>query len=389
MEFVIILVIACCDRSNITAEIILFDINNWDRRVSWAMKKIFINTVVFMIAIVILMTLFSACGKSGNEDKDSVNNVEDVQSGKEKNDESANENLQDDNSQNDNAVVYPITIKDDNGFEFTLNKKPEKIVSLTLGTDEILLALVEKDRIAALSELAVDKGLSNVVEEAEGFTLVAPKDIEKIIALQPDLVFVADWTDANVVQQLRDAGLNVYGYKSATNIDEQKKVIETIAYITGEVEKGKEIIAQMDSKLKYIEEKVKNLKDEEKLKALNCDAFFCTYGKNTTFDELAKHAGVINLAAEIGIEGYVQISKEKIIELNPDVLILPSWSFGGFDADEFYNEIKNDKSLQNVNAVKNNRVFSLPDSHTLALSQYIVLGVEDLAKAVYPELFEE
>jgi len=353
------------------------------------MKNILKNTVVLMIVIALSMMLFSACGKSKDMDNNSASSVGDAQNVEEKNDDVSKENSQDGNSQSDKSVNYPLTIKDSNGHEMTIDKKPEKIVSLTLGTDEILLELVGKDRIAALSELATDEGLSNVTKEAEGFTLLAAKDTEKIISLQPDLVFVANWTDANIVQQLRDAGINVYAFKTAENISEQKKVIEELAYVTGEVEKGKEIIAQMDSKLKYVEEKVKNLKEEEKLKALSCDSFFYTYGKNTTFDDLASYAGVINLASELGMEGWVQISKEKIIELNPDVLILPSWSYEGFDADEFYNDIKNDKSLQSVNAVKNNRIFSLKESHTTALSQYIVLGVEDLAKAVYPELFKE
>jgi len=353
------------------------------------MKKILKNTVILLIIITVSMMLFSACGKSKDEDKNTVNNSEAVQNSEEKNDGVSEENSKDDNSQSGKSVNYPLTVKDANGYEMTFDKKPEKIASLTLGTDEILLELVGKDRIVALSELATDKGLSNVTEEAEGFTLLAAKDVEKLISLQPDVVFVASWTDANIVQQLRDAGINVYAYKAAENIDEQKKVIEEVAYVTGDVEKGAEIIAQMDSKLQYIEEKVKSLKEEERLKALSCDSFFYTYGKNTTFDDLASHAGVINLASELGMEGWVQISKEKIIELNPDVLILPNWSYEGFNAEEFYNDIKNDKSLQNVSAIKNNRVFSLPESHTTALSQYIVLGVEDLAKAAYPELFKE
>jgi len=352
------------------------------------MKNILKNTVIILVIMAVSMMLFSACGKSKDKDNNSANSVENVQNDGQKNDEASSKDSQDNGSQSDNSVAYPVTVKDANGYEMTIDKKPEKIVSLTLGTDEILLDLVEKDRIAALSELADDEGLSNVVKEADGFTLLAATDVEKLISLQPDMVFVASWTDANIVQQLRDAGINVYAYMAANNIDEQKKVIEEVAYVTGEVEKGKEIIAQMDSKLKYIEEKVKSLKEEEKLKALTCDSFFYTYGKNTTFDDLASHAGVINLASELGMEGWVQISKEKIIELNPDILILPNWSYEGFNAEEFYNDIKNDKSLQNVSAIKNNRVFSLPESHTTALSQYIVLGVEDLAKSAYPELFE-
>jgi len=50
--------------------------------------------------------------------------------------------------------------------------------------------------------------------------------------------------------------------------------------------------------------------------------------------------------------------------------------------------LKNDPSLQTVKAVKNDRIISVPNPHISAISQYVVLAVEDVAKAAYPELFE-
>jgi len=158
--------------------------------------------------------------------------------------------------------------------------------------------------------------------------------------------------------------------------------------VVGEDEKGNELVSQMDSKLKEIEDKINTLKPEQKLTALGCDSFLYAYGKNTTFDDIVTKAGIINAASVAGIEGWKQISKEKIIELNPDVIFLPAWSYEGFDAKSFADEFKKDKSLQGVKAIKNNKVFMISEAHMTTNSQYIVLGVEDAAKAVYPDLFK-
>lgn len=319
-----------------------------------------------VVAALMFFTLFVGCAVSINEkDKDAENQS---------------------SSANDSA--YPITVKDVNGTEVTIEKKPVKIVSLTLTADEIIPSLVDKSRIAALSHLSDDPGLSNVVEEAKDIPVKARLELESLIALQPDLLIVSDFTDQNSVSQLRDANIAVYVMKTPTNIQEVKSAVLEVANIVGEKQKGEEIVAWMDSKLKAVEDKVKTLSNEERVRALTVDGFLCTYGIGSTFDSIAQHAGVINLASEADMGYWQQIDKEVIIEMNPDVILLPSWSFEGFDAEKYTEDFKNDKSLAEVNAIRNNKVFNLPENHMTTVSQYIVLGVEDLARAAYPELFE-
>lgn len=285
--------------------------------------------------------------------------------------------------------VFPLKVKDATGFEMTIEKKPESIVSLTLGTDEMLLAMVDKSKIKALSgQIAEDKGISNIADEAKDF-VKAENNIELVISLKPDIVFAADWMKKEAIQQMRDARIPVYCYGTATSIEEQKKALLEVARVIGEEAKGQEIADDMDKKLKEVEEKVKNLKTEEKLTVLNYNSYVSTNGKGTTFDDIVTRAGLVNAAAVAGLEPYAEISKEKIVEMNPDVIFLPDWSFDGKqDPSAFADEIRKDKSLAAVSAVKNNRIYLLPDKHMTCVSQYIVLGVEDAAKTVYPQLFE-
>lgn len=286
-------------------------------------------------------------------------------------------------------VQYPLTVKDFSGNELTLAQKPERIVSLTLGTDEMLLSLVEPGRIQALSgKLAEDEGISNIAAEAKNFRK-AENNIETIISLKPDLVFAASWMKKEQIQQLLDAKIPVYLYGTATNLDEQKKVVSEVARLVGEPAKGQAMVAEMDKTLQKVADKVKDIKPENKLTVLDYNSFGSTKGKGSNFDDMAQRAGLINVAAQAGLTGYPKISKEKIVELNPDVIVLPSWSYDKKkDPANLAQDLEKDQSLATVKAIKNHRVFMLPDKHMVSVSQYMALGVEDLAKAAYPDLFK-
>jgi iron complex transport system substrate-binding protein len=281
-----------------------------------------------------------------------------------------------------------VTVTDGMGNEVVLKGKPERIVSLTLASDEILLELVEKEKIRALSYLSEDQGLSNVAHMVDGIDKLGT-NLEEVIAAQPDLVFVADWTDADFISQLNEANIPVYVIATPGSMDEIKETITGIASALGEEKRGKELIDRMQERLDAVNKKVSTLEESERFTVLSIDSFYYTYGTGTTFDIIASHAGVVNLAAAAGIQMWGQLSKEQVVEMNPDIILLPSWSYEGFDAEKYAEEFKGDKALETVKAVQNGKVLMLPEKHMTTFSHYIALGVEDLAKAAYPQLFPE
>ncbi|AUS98540.1 hypothetical protein CDQ84_13240 [Clostridium thermosuccinogenes] len=352
------------------------------------MKRIISLLIVIMMTVGIVAGCGQNAGNGTMNEKSSESSVAPENTGESQDgsDQSAG------TAENQEEAVtdeFPLTVKDAGGFEMTIEKKPEKIASLTLGTDEMLLSLVDSSRIVALSSMADMEGTSNIVEEAKAFpNKISSQSLETIISLSPDLLFASSWTDVNLLEQLRDAGIVVYCYESPNSIDQQKDTIREIAKLVGEKEKGEELIAWMDQKLKEVEDKIKSLKEDEKLSALYYDSSTYTYGKNTSFDDVVTRAGMRNVVSEAGLDGWPQISKEEIVKLNPDVIIVPSVSWTEQTPEAFAEELRKDPGLKEVSAVKNNRVFIISDAHRSAISQYIVYGVEDLAKAAYPDLFK-
>lgn len=341
------------------------------------MKKV----LALILMVLVVVNIFAACGAKTEQPEPAQAAAQPEQAQEQDSQEAVKQESKE-------PSPFPMSVKDAKGADVTIEKKPEKIVSLTLGTDEMLLKLVDKSRIKAVTYLSEDPGLSNIVEEVKDISVKLNAEVEKIISIQPDLIFVADWADDKVIKQLRDAKIAVYAYKTPNGVEDQKKTVMEIARLVGEEQKGQEVIQWMDERLNAIEEKVKTLPEDKKLTALSLDSFYSTYGKNTTFDDIADRAGLVNLASKQGVEGWLQITKEKVVEMNPDVIFLPSWSYQGFDAKKFAEDFRNDKSLAGVSAVKNNRVFTLSESHMTSVSHNIVLGVEDAAKAAYPDLFK-
>lgn len=284
---------------------------------------------------------------------------------------------------------FPMTVTDAHGVVMTIQAKPQRIVSLTLSMDEMLLSLVDHSRIAALSgKIADDPGVSNVAELAKHFPKVE-NNTERLITLQPDIVFAVNWMKQEAIQQLRDAGILVYCYETPTNLVEQEQQILTLARMLGEEASGQTIVADMEDRLQAIAGRLAAIKEEEKLTVLAYTLFGTTNAKGTTFDDLATRAGLINVATQAGLSGYAELSKETIVELNPDILIVPSWSYDqNVDPAQFTADLKNDPGLATVNAIVQNRVYALPEKHLVCTSQYMVLGVEDLARAAYPQLFQ-
>ena len=261
-------------------------------------------------------------------------------------------------------------------------KKYNHIVSLTLSGDEMLLGLVPENRIAGLSgKINEDKEISNIVDKAKKFPKVEGNE-EVLMSLEPDLIIVADWLSKRITDIGAITGAKVYFYKTPNSYEEQKKLIRDLANLVEEKENGEKLIKNMDDRLKALQNKIAKNYKGVKPKILMYTSFGTTSGKNTTFNDMVKLINGVNVVAEAGIDGFKDISKEKVIELNPDIIIVPI-------AKKYDNVNKisklffEDPSFKNVKAIKNKKVYFIQYKDITPTSQYMINSIEELAKVVY------
>ena len=246
----------------------------------------------------------------------------------------------------------------------------------------MLLGLVPENRIAGLSgKINEDKEISNIVNRAKKFTKVEANE-EVLISLEPDLIITADWLSKKTNHLSELTGAKVYILKTANSYEEQKKSIKDLANLVEEKENGEKIIKNMDNRLKALQNKIAKNYKGAKPRILMYTSFGTTSGKNTTFNDMVKLINGVNVVAEAGVDRFKDISKEKIIELNPDIIIVPIAK--KYDnVDKISKLFFEDPSFKNVKAIKNKKVYFMQYKDITPISQYMIDGIEELAKVVY------
>lgn len=262
-------------------------------------------------------------------------------------------------------------------------KKPQRIVSLTLGTDEILFSLVDPKRIAAVTYLAADPGISHVAEAAKRVPNKIRANLEQVVALQPDLVFVAAYTSMDVVKQLNDARLPVVKLELFSSIEGIKRNILTVGRAVGETRRAEEIVAEMDRKLKAIAERAAAA--PRRPGVLFYTPTGVVAGKETTFDEMTTLIGARNQASEAGLVGHQKMSVEQLIRLDPEIVIVSEWNPEEAD---FYQKLMAHPELGHLSAVRERRVYAIPEKYLSTVSHYIVDGIERMTRMIHPEWFD-
>ena len=129
--------------------------------------------------------------------------------------------------------------------------KPARIVSLDLCADQLLIELVERERIAAVTFLADDPEVSATWEKAKGipFTRGAAEDV---LRHRPDLILAGPFGVAPTVSLLRRLKRNVVVVPTASDLDGVRTAVRAVAFAVGEQAKGEAMIAAFDRRLAEI-----------------------------------------------------------------------------------------------------------------------------------------
>lgn len=282
-------------------------------------------------------------------------------------------------------AAFPVTIKDAEGKEVVIEEKPEKIVSLIPSNTEIAYELDLGDEIVGVSDH------DNYPEDVKSKEKVGGMEynVEKIIGLDADLVLAHASGAHNAkdgFKQLEEAGIDVLVVNDAQNFDEVYNSIEMIGKATGTEEKAEDVVEEMKDGLAQIEKKAETIKeDEEKSVFIEVSPApeIYTPGKNTFMQEMLNLIHAKNASADQ--EGWGQMTEEAIIKKNPDVIITTH----GYYTEKPVETVLSRKGWENMTAIKNKEVYDINADLVNRTGPRLVEGVEELAEAVYPNVFKK
>ncbi|GAM12198.1 ABC transporter substrate-binding protein [Mesobacillus selenatarsenatis] len=318
----------------------------------------------FLIALLLTIFALAGCG-GGNADQNKENTAK------------KNETAQ------QAEMKFPVTVTDVTEKEVTIEAKPEKIVSLIPSNTEIAYGLDLGEQIVGVSDF------DNYPEEVTKKEKIGGMEfnVEKILSLKSDLVLAHESSAHNSeagLQQLRDAGIPVLVVNDATNFDEVYETISLIGTATGEKEKAETLIADMKQKVEDIKAKAQAIKEEDKktvLVEVSPAPDLYAAGKNTFVDEMLQ---IINAKNSVTEEGWPKMEAESIIKSNPDVIVT---TYGYYTPEPIKNVLSRE-GWETITALKENRVVDVHSDKVTRTGPRLTEGVEELAKAVYPDIFK-
>lgn len=202
--------------------------------------------------------------------------------------------------------------------------KPKHIVSLNVCTDQILMLLVPPKRIAALSYLARNSGISVMHRQAKAIPFTYGS-AEHVFILKPDLVLAGTYTTRATVNLLKRLKRNLVQVAPARNFEDIVKNIRQIGVAVGETQKAEELIDKMRTRIRS-----QSLKTtDQKFNAVPYYSNGYTVGKNTLVDWMLFHAGFTSLGRKKQFSGTRKISLETLLMNKPDLLLIGRRDFEG------------------------------------------------------------
>jgi iron complex transport system substrate-binding protein len=191
---------------------------------------------------------------------------------------------------------------------------PERIVSTNVCTDQLLLLLVERERIAALSNLSTDPTLSTMAETARGIPQTGGR-AEEIVPLKPDLVLANAWTGAKASRFLKGLGIKVLVVPEAKSLEEIGDVVAMLGDALIASERAAQIVSDMRSRIANLR------RAPSRRMALVYEPNGYTPSTGTLTDSVLMASGWTNLAPTLGVRSYGAVPLERVVLTQPDLLV--------------------------------------------------------------------
>lgn len=243
----------------------------------------------------------------------------------------------------------------------------------------MLAELVPVERVIAVSAYVDDPALSNAAGKYPPSTPRVRAELERIVSLTPDLVCVNPYNSADFLDFLQKSGRPIFRHHDITSIAGIEQCLRALGERVGAPDKARAIVQDMQARLAAVESALKGV--EKRPRVFYWSASW-TAGLNTTIHEVIERAGGINAAAETGRSGMYEISAEQMFAVDPDILLLDARdSLATLPGRELPPQLKK------LRAFEKGHVVHVAGRSLTAVSQHIVAGVEELARALHPRSF--
>ena len=275
-----------------------------------------------------------------------------------------------------------ITVTDQLGRQIVLPDVPQRLVTMAPSITEIVYVLEQQHRLKGVSMFSDFPPEASQISKIGSYVHL---DLERIIALNPDLcIAVKDGNPRKTVMRLEELDIPVYAV-NPVNLNSVMESVLEIGILLNATIKAKTIVKNMSLRIQAVKSLIHNTSQRPLVFFQIGVSPIVSAGTGTFIDEFIDLAGGRNIASGMG--QYPRFSREQVIALKPDIIIISSMARAN---PELFEKAKQQWNLwPDIPAVRNNRIYIVDSNIFDRPGPRMVDGLELLAEMLHPDIFRK
>lgn len=265
-----------------------------------------------------------------------------------------------------------VAVRDDLGRALRLPPRPRRVLALAPSMSEMLFAVADTATIVARTPQDDFPAALRRKPVVNNY----PLDLERIVALRPDVVFTVEGiTSPDDAQRLQQLGIPVY-YQRYRRVEDVFRGLEDLGRLLGRLAPARRLADSLRTELRQLAADTLALRaaPRPRVLALASQDPLYVFGQNTLFTDEIRLAGGLNAVGETLPQPYPPLSREYVLRLNPDVLL------GGRLSQLDSTFFRQNPELRRLRAYQTGRVFPIAADLITRPSPRVVETVRQLRR---------
>lgn len=192
---------------------------------------------------------------------------------------------------------------------------PQRVVSINVCTDQLAMLVARPGQLRSVSSLSRDPETSMMAQAAAAYSINHGL-AEEIVLLKPDLVLAGTYTSRTTISLLIRVGLRVEEFSPESSFQDIRDNLKRMGRLLDNSQRAQSLIGGMDAQI----ESIRLAATPSIRTALTFDNSY-TSGAGTLMSDVMRHAGLVNIAAELGLVGSVRLPLELLVLSDPELLV--------------------------------------------------------------------
>jgi iron complex transport system substrate-binding protein len=274
------------------------------------------------------------------------------------------------------ADAFPLTVVDDEGTSVEISGRPERIVSLTPGTTEILFAIGAGERVVATTDADDYPPKAVPLPNVASFGTV---DLERLVGLEPDVVFAGGnaYTPPDAIGRLRDLSIPVVVIYAST-VAAVAADVELVGAVVGESAEAAKVAETMRAEIAAISEATADAPRPRVFYEIDASAGLFGPADDSFLAQMIELAGGEPITT--GSSTSFEMDLERLVAMDPEVIVLGDIAFGATPE-----QVAARPAWDGMTAVREGAIRGVDDKLVTRPGPRLPLGLRSLTLAIHPD----